>query len=94
MFFCFFWGGVADVGLVCRQNVSRRYSFPLRAGHKKAYMCTETTMYRYMDSLEAPKKWFRSNVDSIMELYGAQRRIQKEDLFLGAFFFWLFGVWS
>jgi hypothetical protein len=66
----------------CRQSVSRRYSFPLRTGHKAAYLCTETTMYRYVESLDAPKKWFKSNVDSIMETYGPIHQIQKEDLFL------------
>ncbi|KAJ6587171.1 hypothetical protein DFH09DRAFT_1308232 [Mycena vulgaris] len=64
------------------QSVSRRYSFPLRTGHKAAYLCTETTMYRYVESLDAPKKWFKSNVDSIMETYGPIHQIQKEDLFL------------
>ncbi|KAJ6500147.1 hypothetical protein C8R47DRAFT_284025 [Mycena vitilis] len=64
------------------QSVSRRYSFPLRTGHKAAYVCTETTMYRYVESLDAPKKWFKSNVDSIIETYGPVHHIQKEDLFL------------
>lgn len=62
--------------------MSRRYSFPLRTGHKAAYVCTESTMYRYVESLDAPKKWFKSNVDSILETYGPIHHIQKEDLFL------------
>ncbi|KAF7376375.1 Protein kinase domain-containing protein [Mycena sanguinolenta] len=64
------------------QSVSRRYSFPLRTGHKAAYMCTETTMYRYVEHLDAAKKWFKSNIDSILEIYGPIHQIQKEDLFL------------
>ncbi|KAF8211722.1 hypothetical protein K438DRAFT_1807801 [Mycena galopus ATCC 62051] len=65
------------------QNVSRRYSYPLRSGHKAAYLCTETTMYRYIDSnLQAPKKWFKSNVDAIMLQYGSLHQITKEDLYL------------
>ncbi|KAJ7268729.1 hypothetical protein B0H12DRAFT_64026 [Mycena haematopus] len=64
------------------QSVSRRYSFPLRTGHKAAYICTETTMYRYVENLDAPKKWFKSNIDSILETYGPVHQIQKEDLFL------------
>ncbi|KAF7306038.1 Protein kinase domain-containing protein [Mycena chlorophos] len=64
------------------QSVSRRYSYPLRAGHKTAYLCTETTMYRYVENLDAPKKWFKANVDAIMETYGPMHGIQKEDLFL------------
>ncbi|KAK7055315.1 kinase domain-containing protein [Favolaschia claudopus] len=64
------------------QNVSRRYSYPLRTGHKAAHLCTETTMYKYIENLDAPKKWFRSNVDSIMHTYGPLHQIQKEDLYL------------
>ncbi|KAJ7731571.1 hypothetical protein DFH07DRAFT_755579 [Mycena maculata] len=60
--------------------ISRRYSYPLRSGHKAAYMCTETTMYRYIENLDAPKKWFKANVDSIMQQYGTVCQIQKEDL--------------
>ncbi|KAK0432782.1 hypothetical protein EV421DRAFT_1457902 [Armillaria borealis] len=61
---------------------SRRYSHPLRAGHKTAFLYTETTVYKYVENLDAPKKWFKANVDNILATYGAQHRIQKEDLFL------------
>jgi len=67
------------------QNVSRRYSFQLRDGHEVAFLCTETTKYRYVEDLVAPKKWFKANVDSTMKLYGRRHHIQKEDLFLGKF---------
>ncbi|KAJ3994635.1 hypothetical protein F5050DRAFT_1575245 [Lentinula boryana] len=63
------------------KSVSRRYSYPLRAGHKTAHLCTETTMYHYMESLDAPKKWFKANVDTVLEVFGSQHQIQKEDLF-------------
>ncbi|KAJ3785672.1 hypothetical protein GGU10DRAFT_268805 [Lentinula aff. detonsa] len=63
------------------KSVSRRYSYPLRAGHKTAYLCTERTMYHYMESLDAPKKWFKANVDTVLEVFGSQHQIQKEDLF-------------
>jgi hypothetical protein len=46
-------------------------------------MCTETTMYRYIENLDAPKKWFKSNADAIMQQYGTLHQIQKEDLYLG-----------
>jgi len=52
-------------------------------GHKTAYMCAETTVYDYIDNLDTPKKWFKANVDVIMHTFGAEHRIQKEDLFLG-----------
>ena len=68
---------------IVREKVSRRYSYPLKAGHKMAYLCTETTDYRYLETLDAPKKWFRTHADFIMETYREQHHIQKEDLFLG-----------
>jgi abelson tyrosine-protein kinase 1 len=40
-------------------------------------------MYRYLEDLGAPKKWFKSNVDAILKAYGVKHLIQKEDLFLG-----------
>ncbi|KAJ3889164.1 hypothetical protein GG344DRAFT_52196 [Lentinula edodes] len=63
------------------KHVSRRYSYPLRVGHKTAHLCTETTMYRYVENLDAPKKWFKANVDNVLEIFGPQHQIQKEDLF-------------
>jgi len=69
------------------QAVSRRYTYPLKTGHKAAYMCAETTEYRYMNSdsegrLDVPKQWFKANVDAIMKIYGPQHMIQREELFL------------
>lgn len=71
-----------DFSLVCRKTV-RRYSTPLRAGHKAAHLFTETTMYRYVEDLQTPKRWFVAHVDRILELYGQEYQLQKEDLFLG-----------
>ncbi|KAI5119647.1 hypothetical protein M0805_009008 [Coniferiporia weirii] len=65
-----------------QQNVSRRVSFPIRAGHKSAYLHAEVTVYRYIDDLYAPKKWFEANIDRILALYGKEHRLQKEDVFL------------
>ncbi|KII83772.1 hypothetical protein PLICRDRAFT_95753 [Plicaturopsis crispa FD-325 SS-3] len=63
-------------------NTGRRYSYPLRAGHKCAYICVETTTYNYVEDLDTPKKWFKANIDSIVQLYGSVHRIQKEDIFM------------
>ncbi|KAF7965529.1 hypothetical protein HWV62_43062, partial [Athelia sp. TMB] len=65
-----------------RQSVSRRISMPLREGHKAAYLCTESTKYRYMAEMAAPKKWFTANVDAVMREFGAEHRVQREDLHL------------
>ncbi|KAH9886504.1 hypothetical protein C8Q73DRAFT_658100 [Cubamyces lactineus] len=61
---------------------SRRYSSPLRAGHKAAHLFTESTVYRYIEDLATPKKWFKANVDHILAMYGAKHHISKEDLYL------------
>ena len=74
--FCSCWCG-------CRTKLSRRYSFALRAGHKTAFLCTESTMYKYMEDLAAPKQWFKANVNEIMDRYAEEHQITKEDLFLG-----------
>ncbi|KAF8634740.1 hypothetical protein AX15_000748 [Amanita polypyramis BW_CC] len=64
------------------RTVGRRYSIPLRSGHKAAYLYTETTIYRYMESLNAPKRWFADNVDRILKIYAPDHPITREDLFL------------
>ena len=65
--------------------MSRHYSYPLKAGHEVANLCTETTDYRYLEKLDAPKKWFKTHIDFIMQTYGGQHHLQKEDLFLGQY---------
>jgi len=72
--------------MFAREKVLRRYTFPLKAGHKVAYMVAEIAEYRYMESREAPKKWFQLHVDTVMQAYGRQHQIQKEDVFLGITF--------
>ena len=46
--------------------LSRHYTSPLRAGHKAAHLFTESTIYRYMEDLETPKKWLKANADSLL----------------------------
>lgn len=67
-------------------SISRRASFPLRAGHKVAYMYTESTEYSYLQNVNAAKMWFKANVDRIMDIYGVEHNVHREDLFLGACF--------
>jgi len=56
------------------QSASRRYSYQLRDGHKAAFLCTETTKYRYIEDLDIPKKCFKGDVDSIMQVFGQEHR--------------------
>jgi abelson tyrosine-protein kinase 1 len=64
-------------------SVSRQYTYQLRTGHKAAFLYTETTVYNYLDNLDAPKKWFKANIDAILKAYGAEHALQKEDVLLG-----------
>ncbi|KXN85243.1 hypothetical protein AN958_11518 [Leucoagaricus sp. SymC.cos] len=63
-------------------SLSRRASFSLRSGHKVAYMYTESTEYRYMRELQAPKAWFQANVGRIIETFGEDHNVHREDLLL------------
>lgn len=63
-------------------NVNRRYSFNLKANHKTAFLCVETTVYKYIEDLSTPKKWFRANIDQILTCYEDDHSITKEDVFL------------
>ncbi|KAF9481061.1 hypothetical protein BDN70DRAFT_876798 [Pholiota conissans] len=64
------------------QSLSVRTSFPLKAGHPAAYLYAESTEYRYIETLDAPRKWFKIHVDAIHKIYGYQAQIAKEDLCL------------
>ena len=75
-----------------REAIVRRPTFPLKAGHKAAYLYTEITEYRYMLTLDAPKAWFQSNVDTIVNTYGPQHNIRKEDLYLSKRFTFVPGL--
>ena len=67
----------------CRNNINRRYSCDVKAGHRTAFLFVESTMYEYIEELSAPKKWFVANVDEILRSYADGHSITKEDLFLG-----------
>ncbi|KAG1729968.1 uncharacterized protein EDB91DRAFT_1310825 [Suillus paluster] len=76
--------GLLTFGLVDNrsytEHISRRHPFPLRAGHKAAYIYVESTMYRFMEDLTAPKEWFKANVNAIIKEYAPRHPIQKEDV--------------
>ncbi len=42
-------------------------------------------MYRYITNVDVPKKWFQSNIDHIMKIYGREQHLTREDIFLGTF---------
>jgi hypothetical protein len=55
----------------------------VKANHKIAFLCVESTIYEYIEDLSAPKKWFKANVDAILSAYGDSHSITKEEVFLG-----------
>lgn len=75
----------ANVNYVLSRTISRRYSTPLRNGHKTAQLFTESTVYKFVKDpeLAAPRKWFQAWADHILHIYGIEHAIQKEDLILG-----------
>lgn len=72
----------AVLGFLRGNTIRSYYSYPLRAGHKAAYLCAETTLYQYIVNLDTPKNWFKANIDAILELYGAEHRIAREEIYL------------
>ncbi|KAF8900160.1 hypothetical protein CPB84DRAFT_1847410 [Gymnopilus junonius] len=62
--------------------ISRRHSFILDAVHSSAHLYAESLEYHYLKKLDASKSWFQDNVDSVLQLYGKEHNIQKEDLHL------------
>ena len=71
-----------------RQGLTPRTSFPLKAGHPAAYLYVEDAEYRYIEKLDAPKVWFQNHAEAIMNSYGHQAKINKEDLFLSTSMFY------
>ncbi|KAJ3501789.1 hypothetical protein NLJ89_g9182 [Agrocybe chaxingu] len=61
---------------------TRRQSFRLRSGQKSAHIYTETPEYLYMKKLDAPKAWFKAHCETILNVYGKEHNIQREDIFL------------
>lgn len=78
-------GCFTDVKPVLSRTISRRYSTPLRNGHKTAQLFTESTVYKFVKDpeLAAPRKWFQAWADHILHIYGIEHAIQKGDLMLG-----------
>lgn len=76
------------VGFISRNKsdgsipIRRRHTFDLRAGHKAAHLYTESTDYRYLDKLDAPKMWFARNIDTILKIFGKEHHLQREDIIL------------
>ncbi|KAI9457475.1 hypothetical protein BJY52DRAFT_1223837 [Lactarius psammicola] len=69
-------------GLFSSARITRTQSFQLRTRHKVAYIYAESTMYRYITNVDVPKKWFQSNIDHIMKIYGREHHLTREDIFL------------
>jgi hypothetical protein len=55
----------------------------LQAGVKSAWLITGTTEFKHCDTSAPFKKWFITNIDKILDVYGPKYSIEKEDLRLG-----------
>ena len=55
----------------------------MKANHKTAFLCVESTVYKYIEDLSAPKEWFIANVNRILKVYADNHSVTKEDIFLG-----------
>ncbi|KAG2124042.1 hypothetical protein DEU56DRAFT_744872 [Suillus clintonianus] len=64
------------------ERILRRHPFPLRAGHKAAFIYADATMYQFIEDLAAPREWFKANVNAIVKEYAPRHPIQREDLIL------------
>ncbi|KAF9562878.1 hypothetical protein CPC08DRAFT_633569 [Agrocybe pediades] len=62
--------------------ISKHHAFRLRAGHASAHIYTELGEYHYIKTLDTPKAWFQANVETILQIFGKDHNIQKEDLYL------------
>lgn len=77
--------GAVGANMSFRRTVVRRYSAPLRNGHKTASLFTESTVYNYVADADllAPKTWFHKHIDDILDVYGQEHQLQREDVMLG-----------
>ncbi|KAI0092226.1 hypothetical protein BDY19DRAFT_587910 [Irpex rosettiformis] len=76
------WLSRSKVDSHSSRNIGRRYSTPLRNGHKAAHLFTESTMFHFIDDLSPAKRWFEANIDEIVTVYGPDHPIQREDVLL------------
>ncbi|KAJ7708121.1 hypothetical protein B0H17DRAFT_1124900 [Mycena rosella] len=66
--------------LTSAKSASIKRTYPISALADTAHLVAEKAKYQYFSNLDAPKKWFRTNVHTIMDIY--QPECYKEELFL------------
>ncbi|CCM04156.1 uncharacterized protein FIBRA_06318 [Fibroporia radiculosa] len=57
-------------------------SFVLRGGRVEAYLLTKSTKRYFMSSLQPAMTWFMEHINTIVDVYGKQYHISREDLYL------------
>ncbi|GLB41362.1 putative protein tyrosine kinase [Lyophyllum shimeji] len=62
-------------------SVRRRHTFPL-TGERVAFLCAEKTVHAYIEDSRACKLWFRAYREQILDVFGAERGLLKENLML------------
>ncbi|KAG0700342.1 hypothetical protein DFH29DRAFT_807787 [Suillus ampliporus] len=69
---------------ICSMHVSHRQSFPLHAGKKTAGVYADYFELRNFsdESIPTARRWFKDNINKILQEYAPNHPIQKEDVFL------------
>ncbi|KIM38803.1 hypothetical protein M413DRAFT_29751 [Hebeloma cylindrosporum] len=57
-------------------------SFPLKGGEEAAHMYTGSTRHRCFQADDSLMEWFESSIEKIVEIYGADHDVTREDLVL------------
>lgn len=65
-------------------KVARTYVHQVQPGQQAAYLFADSLVHRFMRSadLQVPKLWFVANADAVVELYGAQHEVTRDNLSL------------
>ncbi|KIM34682.1 hypothetical protein M413DRAFT_135283 [Hebeloma cylindrosporum] len=72
--------GLLDFGR--KRDPPQRVTFPLKVGENAAHLYTGPTRHRRFEADDLPMEWCKSNIDKIIEIYGADHNITREDIVL------------
>lgn len=79
---CDLVSGLLNLEVDPKRGPAQRVSFPLKAGEEAAHMYTGSTRHRRFQADDSLMEWFESNIEKIIEIYGADHNVTREDLVL------------
>ncbi|KIM38818.1 hypothetical protein M413DRAFT_447528 [Hebeloma cylindrosporum] len=65
-----------------KSDPPQRVTFPLKVGENAAHLYTGNTSHRRFECDHLPMEWCRSNIEKIIEIYGADHNITRGDVVL------------